>query len=83
MRSLVSSQCIGCGACLDVCQNRALIFEKDENGFTKAFRSERCIGCGACTRFCKERDIVKVSLPRRKMPLTYAAWAKDVYKRQV
>jgi hypothetical protein len=77
MRSLVSSQCIGCGACLDVCQNRALIFEKDENGFTKAFRSERCIGCGACTRFCKERDIVKVSLPRRKMPLTYAAWAKQ------
>jgi pyruvate formate lyase activating enzyme len=41
-------RCIGCGACVDVCENEAIVTEGD----VLVTRRERCTACGACVDVC-------------------------------
>jgi pyruvate formate lyase activating enzyme len=49
-------RCIGCGACLDVCERAALILEGD----VIVTQRERCTACGACVEVCyaEARELV-------------------------
>ncbi len=45
--------CTGCGACSNICPQRALKMELDADGFYKpSLDLERCIGCGKCMKIC-------------------------------
>jgi pyruvate formate lyase activating enzyme len=41
-------RCIGCGACLDICEREAIVQERD----IIVTRRERCTVCGACVEVC-------------------------------
>jgi len=45
---LDESRCTLCGACLEVCQVKALSLTNDE----LEFEPERCLGCGLCVHHC-------------------------------
>jgi len=42
-------ECIGCGACLDICPTNALVFTDD--GKVECKEAD-CIDCGACLGTC-------------------------------
>jgi pyruvate formate lyase activating enzyme len=42
------NRCIGCGACLDVCEREAIVLEGD----VIVTQRERCTACGACVEAC-------------------------------
>ena len=56
-------ECIGCGACVDMCQMDALTMEGD----TVVRSQERCIGCGVCKSVCPT-DALKLE-PREGAPV--------------
>ena len=56
-------ECIGCAACVDVCQMDALTMEGD----TVVRSHERCIGCGICRSVCPT-DALKLE-PREGAPV--------------
>jgi pyruvate formate lyase activating enzyme len=49
-------RCIGCGACLDVCEREAIVLEGD----VIVTQRERCTACGACVEACytEARELV-------------------------
>ncbi|MBQ9688747.1 4Fe-4S binding protein, partial [bacterium] len=52
-KAFINSNCIQCGACLDVCaQNAIKNFEIDKT---------RCIGCSRCVNICTQNAIEKIS----------------------
>lgn len=50
----VTEQCIGCGACVDVCPFGAIIMQDG-----KAFITEACTACGACIDVCPVGAIIR------------------------
>lgn len=47
------SLCTGCGACMQICQKGAIVFEEDSEGFpSPRIVAEKCVDCGACTKVC-------------------------------
>jgi len=53
---LFLDQCIGCGACFEVCPNDAHVLE---NGH-REFHRELCVGCGKCAEECYAEALVLV-----------------------
>lgn len=48
-----ATQCVGCGACVEVCPSGALTETADAWGFpTPKFDAARCQACGACDKVC-------------------------------
>jgi ferredoxin len=65
--NLNTEECIGCGACIDRCQVKALELQDD----IAVVDRERCIGCGVCVMTC---PVEALSLERKsaeeiKMPV--------------
>ena len=46
---IVKDECIGCGACIEVCPTNALVFADD--GKVECQEAD-CIDCGACIGSC-------------------------------
>jgi ferredoxin len=46
---VVGPDCVGCGACVEVCHVRAITMDEKEG---RAHISERCKGCGRCVATC-------------------------------
>lgn len=51
---VIGSQCIGCGVCIDVCPNEALVMD---NGQSTLPDEEKCEGCGVCVSFCEQKAL--------------------------
>lgn len=47
MKTIITSECIKCGICIDVCPFNAI----EEVG-SKFFITEICINCGKCQKVC-------------------------------
>jgi ferredoxin len=52
------TRCTGCGVCLSLCPQEAIVLEAER----AEMRHELCIGCGICISACPERAIQDVDL---------------------
>ena len=66
-------KCVGCGTCVERCQMKAIILDKD----IAVVNREKCIGCGLCVTGC-ESLVAKLELKpeneRIEPPKDYADW---------
>ena len=69
--------CTGCGACVNICPNKAVSMERNEEGFWESRIEEtKCTECGRCRSVC---HLAEGHLARdNRMPSYYAAVSKDV-----
>jgi len=53
-------RCIGCGACLEVCEHGAILLRSGQNGERIVTDRERCTACGDCVQVCyaEARELV-------------------------
>lgn len=74
---LKMNKCCGCGACINVCPQKALTYSNDKYGFTiPAINLNLCIDCGKCLRICPETESEEY-----KPQLAYAAMNKNKKER--
>lgn len=69
------SSCCGCGACHDVCSQKAIAMIKDEYGFVyPRINADSCIECGVCQKVCAYQN---QESSRSKPFIVYAGYNKD------
>ncbi len=72
--STKKTDCCGCGACADICPQKAIIMEEDEQGFLYPFILDNlCISCRKCDDVC---PLLKKDSPDFIEPTKYI-WAKS------
>ncbi|MCX8068893.1 MAG: 4Fe-4S binding protein, partial [Thermodesulfovibrionales bacterium] len=54
--SINETTCIGCGACLRACPNKAITGEKKK---PHTVNQQLCIKCGSCFDVCKFKSVIK------------------------
>lgn len=62
---ILADQCIGCGDCMDECEEDAISGKKK---FIHVIDNDECIGCGACIEACEEEAIVKAGPVKPRCP---------------
>lgn len=67
---ILAEKCIGCGECMDVCEDDAILGKKK---FVHIIDQSECILCGNCMEACEEEAIVmagavKPRCPRKPIP---------------
>ena len=51
--TMISDNCTGCGACMDICPHQAISMKENAEGFLyPEIDSSKCIGCGLCDKVC-------------------------------
>lgn len=50
---VISVRCIGCGICVDVCPNEALVMQDGRTTLVAVL----CEGCGVCVGFCEQKAL--------------------------
>lgn len=67
--------CTGCLACVNSCQNNALIISVNDEGFYRPqIIEEKCTRCGMCERSC---PLLHPIVKAKYTPKVWAAWNKD------
>ena len=57
--SIIKKKCTGCGACADICKNKAITYSANEEGFIyPSIDTLNCVNCGACLRVCHTQNII-------------------------
>ena len=70
----IEKQCMGCGACVNICPVNAIKMTFNEKGFyTPQVDEEKCIKCGKCLKVCAALDYES----NNKEPQVYAVAAYD------
>lgn len=53
MKLCEKNECVGCGACVNICPHQAIEMTCDERGFNyPIINQDICIGCGLCQKGC-------------------------------
>lgn len=75
LRTGIKSECLGCGACIQVCAHGALKMSEDLEGFRYPVLNENlCVNCGLCNKVCpEENDISKYDFNQE----AFGGYAKD------
>lgn len=47
MPKIIESECVACGACVDICPESAIVVED-----IAVINADKCIDCGACIDEC-------------------------------
>lgn len=64
MPTLLTENCIGCGACVEVCRPKTIKLIENSLGFYQAYAFEiNCNGCGHCKTICPQLRSKKNPLP--------------------
>lgn len=75
MINIRKNQCVGCGACADICSVGCISMLGDPEGFAyPKTDSAKCVGCGACDRVCPALNVPEFS---EKIPQTFLAVNRD------
>lgn len=68
-------KCCGCSACADICPQKCITMECDNEGFKYPHvNTEECINCGACNNVC---PIESPLCERNSIVSAYAGWNKN------
>lgn len=74
----IEQQCMGCGACIDICKHHAIMFSESENGFyVPHIDSKQCVECGLCSHICpilNPNKIIRNDASRAKI---FAGWSLE------
>lgn len=71
--------CVGCGACGDVCAHRAITFPVDIEGFWyPEVDKDKCIQCGLCEKVCPVIHVEELKAHQSEQPIVYAAYDRDL-----
>lgn len=62
---ILAGKCIGCGECLDVCEDDAIL---GKNKFVHVIDQDECTLCGKCFEVCEEGAIVWAGAEKPKCP---------------
>ena len=72
---IIKSKCTGCNMCGDVCPQKAIHYENDEEGFLfPKVDYKKCVECGLCVKRC---PALAENVYKKDIPKVYAAWAKN------
>ena len=75
VNTIQKQKCTGCKMCGDICPQKAIYFEIDEEGFWyPAINWEKCNNCGLCEKRCPSLNYEKIK--QRDTIEVYAAWSK-------
>lgn len=75
MINIRKNQCVGCGACADICSVGCISMLGDPEGFVyPKTDSAKCVGCGACDKVCPALNVPEFS---EKIPQTFLAVNRD------
>lgn len=66
--------CTGCGACVNICQVKAVTLVEDRAGFYYPAINDNCVDCGLCAERC---PAIKPRYLNWSHPTCYAAQASD------
>lgn len=70
-----SNNCVGCGACSEVCKHNAISMEYNNEGFIQPFVNDTlCIKCNLCRKVCPSLNALSLKYTRGKI---YAAANKN------
>lgn len=73
--------CTGCGACINICQNDAIAFVADKEGFNyPVINSDKCINCGRCVQGCPQNKTEE--LEEFVADNCYAVWSLNDFLRK-
>lgn len=62
---VLADRCTGCNACVDECEEDAILGKKR---FIHVIDQEECTQCGACMEACDEEAIVKAGIHKPRCP---------------
>ncbi len=62
---ILASKCVGCGECMDVCEDEAILGKKK---FVHVIDLDECTLCGKCMNACDEDAIVMAGAVKPKCP---------------
>lgn len=62
---ILASKCTGCGNCMDVCEDDAIL---GKNKFVHVIDQDECTNCGKCMEACDEGAIVMAGAVKPRCP---------------
>lgn len=62
---ILADKCIGCGDCLDECEEEAIL---GKNKFVHVIMQDECVQCGACLEACEEGAVVRAGTMKPRCP---------------
>lgn len=62
---ILPSLCVGCGDCLDACEDEAIL---GKPRFVHVIDQRACTQCGACVSVCEEKAIVRAGADKPRTP---------------
>lgn len=90
------SKCCGCGACVEICPQKALSMKPNKEGFQyPALDVDRCVDCKLCEKVCPEMnppqkaeplDICRAKMRKNclRVPLVvHSGWLQTVLSSKV
>ncbi len=71
-----TSECCGCGACVDICPRTVLTMQEDASGFLypRIMNQEGCIDCKRCLQVCPEKNLFSIESEFKSF---YAGYLKN------
>lgn len=71
--------CTGCGACMNICPEKAIVMKYDREGFlAPVIERDKCIRCGKCDTVCQIHVVKRHPTPDK----CYAAWSRNTDARK-
>lgn len=72
--SHIESECCGCTACEQICPNKCIIMNKNEEGFLYPYKDKtKCVKCGLCEKVCPIENYQSI----KQEDICYYGWHKD------
>jgi len=57
---IVAEECEGCGTCISMCPNNAIVYVEEDDHIIAEIVSENCVECGECIEFCLRGAIKQI-----------------------
>ncbi|WP_278320016.1 Coenzyme F420 hydrogenase/dehydrogenase, beta subunit C-terminal domain [Clostridium tyrobutyricum] len=57
-------ECCACGACLNICPQKAIFMKEDEYGYLYPYIDKtKCINCKICQKICPSQNVININWP--------------------